>query len=147
MIFVKSLSCTQAVYPSTHQIRSADRRGSVQIPAQNPTCLQQGRRLTLATGRFGCRYAGIVSYSAGRDRNPSAQCSRCTFWIAELVSATPFVPPRFLKRKGRNTLEGQIVAELSSRGFPHPTNLEIQTSQRQDAARSLRHSFATAALE
>ena len=34
------------------------------------------------------------------------------------VSATPFVPPRFLKRRGKNSLLGQINAELTSRGFP-----------------------------
>lgn len=34
------------------------------------------------------------------------------------VSATPFVPPRHLKAKGRNTLEGQVQAELESRGMP-----------------------------
>lgn len=35
-------------------------------------------------------------------------------------SLTPFVPPRYLKRSGKNTLEGQIRAELRSRGFPEP---------------------------
>jgi CRISPR-associated protein Csb2 len=34
------------------------------------------------------------------------------------VSATPFVPPRFLKRRGANTLLGQINAELASRHLP-----------------------------
>jgi CRISPR-associated protein Csb2 len=34
------------------------------------------------------------------------------------MSATPFVPPRFLKKRGKNTLEGQVLAELSARGFP-----------------------------
>ncbi len=34
------------------------------------------------------------------------------------VSATPFVPPRFLKPRGANTLIGQINAELASRGRP-----------------------------
>lgn len=34
------------------------------------------------------------------------------------VSATPFVPPRFLKRRGANTLQGQVNAELASRGYP-----------------------------
>jgi CRISPR-associated protein Csb2 len=39
------------------------------------------------------------------------------------VSLTPFVPPRHLKRSGRNSLEGQILAELVSRGFP-PAEVE-----------------------
>jgi CRISPR-associated protein Csb2 len=33
-------------------------------------------------------------------------------------SLTPFVPPRFLKHRGANTLEGQVQAELASRGLP-----------------------------
>ena len=34
------------------------------------------------------------------------------------VSAMPFVPPRFLKRRGANTLLGQINAELVARASP-----------------------------
>ena len=34
------------------------------------------------------------------------------------VSATPFVPPRFLKSRGTNTLFGQVNSELISRGLP-----------------------------
>lgn len=34
------------------------------------------------------------------------------------ISATPFVPPRFLKPRGANTLIGQVNAELASRGRP-----------------------------
>jgi CRISPR-associated protein Csb2 len=40
------------------------------------------------------------------------------------VSATPFVPPRFLKRYGRDTLVGQINAELASRGHPEVEQLD-----------------------
>ena len=40
-------------------------------------------------------------------------------------SATPFVPPRYLKVRGKNSLEGQICAELQSRGFPCPAGIEI----------------------
>lgn len=35
-------------------------------------------------------------------------------------SATPFVAPRFLKKAGANSLEGQVVAECQSRGLPAP---------------------------
>lgn len=48
----------------------------------------------------------------------------------EWVSATPFVPPRFLKRVGKNSLEGQIQAELAARGLPEPVNIEILESNR-----------------
>jgi CRISPR-associated protein Csb2 len=34
------------------------------------------------------------------------------------VSRTPFVAPRFLKKTGTNSLEGQVQAELASRGLP-----------------------------
>jgi CRISPR-associated protein Csb2 len=34
------------------------------------------------------------------------------------VSATPFVPPRHLKKRGRSSLGGQVEAELTVRGFP-----------------------------
>ncbi|MBI2190457.1 MAG: type I-U CRISPR-associated protein Cas5/Cas6 [Planctomycetes bacterium] len=40
------------------------------------------------------------------------------------VSATPFVPPRFIKRRGANTLLGQVNAELASRGFPPVDQLD-----------------------
>lgn len=39
-------------------------------------------------------------------------------------SLTPFVPPRHMKRRGRNTLVGQIEAEIASRGLPH-ASIEI----------------------
>ena len=54
-------------------------------------------------GIYGTRIARLVSGG--------------TIW----QSATPFVPPRFIKTRGRNTVEGQIRAELCSRGFPDPT--------------------------
>ena len=42
--------------------------------------------------------------------------SPCKIW----ESLTPFVPPRYIKARGKNTLEGQVLAELDSRGFPEP---------------------------
>lgn len=40
-------------------------------------------------------------------------------------SLTPLVLPRHIKAKGKNTLEGQIKAELESRGLPEPTEIEV----------------------
>lgn len=40
-------------------------------------------------------------------------------------SLTPFVPPRYKKNSGRNTLEGQVKAELASRGFPAPEHIAL----------------------
>jgi CRISPR-associated protein Csb2 len=40
------------------------------------------------------------------------------------VSATPFVPPRHIKKQGRSSLRGQVEAELKVRGFP-PAKVEF----------------------
>lgn len=37
---------------------------------------------------------------------------------SEWISMTPFVPPRYLKKTGRNSLVGQVLAELKSRNLP-----------------------------
>jgi len=57
----------------------------------------------------------------------------------EWVSVTPFVPPRHLKKNGRNTLEGQIIAELSARNLPHPLAIERLDPHNFDQARKQRH--------
>ncbi len=41
------------------------------------------------------------------------------------TSLTPFVPPRFLKPCGKNSIEGQVNAELSSRGLPLAESIEV----------------------
>ncbi len=41
------------------------------------------------------------------------------------TSVTPFVPPRYLKPRGKNSIAGQINAELQSRGFPIAQSIEI----------------------
>lgn len=41
----------------------------------------------------------------------------------EWVTRTPFVPPRYLKPRGNNSLEGQITAELASRGRLEPVEV------------------------
>ncbi len=40
---------------------------------------------------------------------------------------TPFVPPRFVKKSGANTLAGQIQAELASRGLPKASDITFWT--------------------
>jgi len=40
-------------------------------------------------------------------------------------SLTPLVLPRHIKARGRNTLVGQIKAELASRGLPEPTEIKV----------------------
>lgn len=54
-------------------------------------------------------------------------------------SVTPFVPARFLKPRGRNTLEGQIASELETRGFPAPAAIRILDPRTDDAVGRSRH--------
>jgi CRISPR-associated protein Csb2 len=51
------------------------------------------------------------------------------------VSVTPFVAPRFLKPKGKNSLEGQIRAELASRQREDVESVLVDP----DLTRALRH--------
>jgi CRISPR-associated protein Csb2 len=52
-------------------------------------------------------------------------------------SLTPFVPPRFLKQRGANSLEGQVQAELESRGLPCAQEITLLRETVETAA--LRH--------
>ena len=54
-------------------------------------------------------------------------------------SLTPFVPPRYLKPNGRNTLHGQINAELASRGLPEAIACHVLDPHDDDDARRARH--------
>lgn len=53
-------------------------------------------------------------------------------------SVTPFVPPRFLKARGKNSLEGQIAAELQNRGIPEPDSIRVLDPQ-SPLVRAARH--------
>lgn len=57
----------------------------------------------------------------------------------EWISATPFVPPRYLKKRGINALEGQVQAELASRGLPAAQRIEVLDAHDSDLARRQRH--------
>jgi CRISPR-associated protein Csb2 len=48
-----------------------------------------------------------------------AKGARC--WITE----TPFVPPRYLKSRGKNALQEQVRAELASRGIDSQVEIDI----------------------
>jgi CRISPR-associated protein Csb2 len=63
---------------------------------------------------------------------------------ATWVSRTPFVPPRFIKPDGKDSLDGQVRAELQRRGLPDlvapPTiTLPAEKSDAGKVARSFRH--------
>ncbi|MFT3765465.1 MAG: type I-U CRISPR-associated protein Csb2 [Minicystis sp.] len=44
-------------------------------------------------------------------------------------SVTPFVAPRHIKERGRNTVEEQIQAELAAHGLPRAAAVEVETDQ------------------
>ena len=54
-------------------------------------------------------------------------------------SMTPFVAPRHLKRQGRNTLEGQIAAELISRTRCPATEIQVLDPRQDNPSLRLRH--------
>jgi len=58
-------------------------------------------------GSYGANISELVGYS--------------TCW----ASLTPFVAPRYAKTRGRNTLEGQVRAELQSQDFPDPVAVQV----------------------
>ncbi len=45
------------------------------------------------------------------------------------ISKTPFVPPRFTKKTGKNSLLGQIDSELASRGLPEAKQIDVLRDQ------------------
>ncbi len=54
-------------------------------------------------------------------------------------SLTPFVPPRHLKPRGRDTLEGQVAAELASRGLPAPVAMRRLDPRESEETSRMRH--------
>jgi CRISPR-associated protein Csb2 len=54
-------------------------------------------------------------------------------------SISPFVPPRHLKCRGRNTLAGQINAELSARALPIARDTVVLDPRDDECARQARH--------
>jgi CRISPR-associated protein Csb2 len=72
---------------------------------------------------------------------PIPQLGQSTIW----ESSTPFIPARFLKARGKDSLDGQVRAELHHRGLPDLVAapvVTLPTSQESHAgsqARSFRH--------
>ncbi len=54
-------------------------------------------------------------------------------------SHTPFVPPRHMKRSGKNRREMQIAVELASRGFPDPVEIRFLPPGRDAESLRMRH--------
>ncbi len=62
-------------------------------------------------------------------------------------SVTPFIPPRYLKKRGTNGLWGQIVSELESRRMPAPKEINLLGSRLPWNAPSPRQDDPSAAQE
>lgn len=75
-------------------------------------------------GDYGAGLRKVVGPAAG-----------ATDWI----SRTPFVPPRHLKKQGKNSLEGQIIAELASRHLPAPEDIQVIDPRQDQQFLPLRH--------
>src|SRR5690606_4601101 len=55
------------------------------------------------------------------------------------VSATPLVLPRHLKPRGKNSLLGQVNAELASRGLAAAERVEILEERTKELRHYVRH--------
>ena len=99
-------------------------------------------RMTFTKGdieplRLALAAAGNLSDMVRLSGATGRRIARLTRCAANWQSVTPFVPPRHVKARGKNTLEGQVRAELRSRGFPDPATvlpLVPDLRSRSDAA-------------
>lgn len=53
------------------------------------------------------------------------------------ISGTPFVPPRFVKKQGSNSVEGQVLSELASRG----SKAKVELLSRDEITKAHLHRF------
>lgn len=75
-------------------------------------------------GVYGEKFSRLIGSPAG-----------ATEWL----SVSPFVPPRYLKKRGKNTLEGQIIAELSTRSLPEPIDIRVLDPRHDQWQLQMRH--------
>jgi len=57
-----------------------------------------------------------------------------THWVSD----TPYVAPRMLKRRGRDSIEGQVQLECARRGLPEPSEVQLLAVS-DEGVRRLRH--------
>ncbi|MCC6526647.1 MAG: type I-U CRISPR-associated protein Cas5/Cas6 [Polyangiaceae bacterium] len=74
---------------------------------------------------------GLPRDAGARVRKVAGPCGGARTW----VSVTPFLAPRHLKPRGRNTLAGQVQAELASRDLPPATTIEAFEAGAPQASR------------
>jgi len=67
----------------------------------------------------------FVTLAGIGDRDDFAKLVKAVQWGRVFHSVTPFVPPRFLKERGKDTWEEQVQAELERRGLPRAERVEL----------------------
>ena len=85
---------------------------------------------TLSVNLVGQGSVADIAQQLGR----AAQVDRSALAVLQssniLESITPLVLRKYLHRRGKKTLEGQIREELNERGFPEPTQIEVWPQQK-----------------
>ncbi len=96
----------------------------------------KGRKEHLLVALAGMGNVHILQRLSGRyGRTLGSLLQPGRIWL----SATPFIPPRHLKKHGKHSLDGQIRAELLARNLPEPAEIEILDPREHDLARRQRH--------
>jgi CRISPR-associated protein Csb2 len=91
-------------------------------------------RLALAASGTRDELLRVAQPWGGRLRVLLGDTGGATRW----ASVTPFVPPRYVKSRGPNTLEGQILAEFESRGLKAPSSVKV-LDPHDESGRTARH--------
>lgn len=92
-------------------------------------------RLALVGSGSLAELRGLAGVYGNKLRDLIAPPSGTTEW----TSVTPFVPPRYLKKRGKNTLEGQVIAELAARGHPEPIGINVLDPRNNAQLLRMRH--------
>lgn len=102
---------------------------TTELGADAQAVIRRVRRINLKNNTEHLRLAPVVVGDLhDLNRLPGLYGTSITKLIGESAtwqSLTPLVFPRHVKKRGKNTFEGQINAELVSRGLPEPVNIEI----------------------
>ncbi len=82
-------------------------------------------RATYMKGGVGELAVRFVGSGSAADLDGFAYLRPITATACVWQSLTPLVLPRYRKKSGKNTPEGQIIAELASRNLPAPVEIEV----------------------
>jgi CRISPR-associated protein Csb2 len=84
----------------------------------------------LSVNMVGRGSANDVREQLSRSPSLSAHALSVVYESANWHTATPMVLRKYLHRRGKKTVEGQVRNELSERGFPDPVSIEVWPQQR-----------------